>query len=163
MYHSLLTILWQVVRHRLFSASPGRPIQASAASGDDSLAATGSNISQHVNSHNIQVNLPAPVTKPDSSKRDAGWRELIQEMHEAFVRMGYMFQPLKHSSSDDRNDPYAGIARGYRVIRNRLYIADAFEKAGLVKEWEELVQYVVSRDVPRDTNQRGCPTPVRSI
>lgn len=76
--------------------------------------------------------------------------------------MGYMFQPFNViAPSDDRNDPYAGIARGYRVIRNRLYIADALEKAGLVKEWEELVQYVVSRDVPRDTNQRGCPTPVR--
>ena len=85
----------------------------------------------------------------------------MDEIHEALSHMGYAFDPLNGvSSSGDRNDPRDGMRPGNRAMSNRLSIAEKLADSGLAAEWENLVQCVVSRNVPREPDEQG-PKPVR--
>jgi hypothetical protein len=84
------------------------------------------------------------------------WRELIDEMHACFARMVYGFQNLNViSPTDDGNDPDAGVRRGFRILRNRIFIAPAIAQHRIMEQWEELVAYVNSARQPREPHEHG--------
>lgn len=130
-------------------------------------AATGSHISQTVNSPTIlnsptiNMALPPPSTNIGNAgyQRYAEWRELLSELHESFKQIGYAFYEINViSAGDESNDANAGIRRGYRVIRNRLLIADILKRNNVLERYEAIVRYALSAHGPRDPNQQGCPT-----
>jgi hypothetical protein len=87
------------------------------------------------------------------------WRELIDELHACLERMGFAFLQINVlSQTDDRNDPEAGIRRGYIALRGRLFIAEAIERRQIIDKWAEIVKYVCGARSPRDDSQRGGPT-----
>jgi hypothetical protein len=126
-----------------------------------SPVASGSNISQKVNSPTFNVSLPASTLSAPGGERYGEWRELIHELHESFQQMGYAFLPVNViTPGNEINDYEAGIQRGYRVLRSRILIADALKNAGMLDKFAEIVKYVVTAQSPRDRSQRGCPTMV---
>lgn len=89
------------------------------------------------------------------------WRELIDEMQVCFNRMVYAFQDFNViSGADDSNDPEAGMRKGYRILRNRIFIADAIAEHKIMEQWQELLAYVHSARMPREPRQQGAPTHV---
>jgi len=124
-----------------------------------SAVATGSGNTQHVNSHNVSYTIPVLPSGAPGHERSDEWRELANELHEAISRIGYAFIPINAvTPGRDENDYEAGIHRGYRVIRNRLFIADTLKREGVLEKYEALVKYAISARSPREREQRGCPT-----
>ena len=73
--------------------------------------------------------------------------------------MGYAFMPIVViTPGDESNDYQAGIRRGNRVLRDRIFIAESVKKYRLIEKWDELVLYAHSGRAPRDRWERGCPT-----
>jgi len=84
------------------------------------------------------------------------WRELIDEIHACFERMACGFQNFNViSPTDDSNDPDAGVRRGFRILRNRIFIAPAIAQHRLMEQWQELVAYMHSARQPREPQQHG--------
>lgn len=154
-----LALFIEWLRRRSRSSPQSASITAQDAKVVDSPVASGTGIIQTVNSPTINVSLPAPAPGSPGNERYNEWRELIDEIHESIVRMGYAFMPLVPvKAGDDRNDYQAGIRRGNRVLGNRILIADAIQKSELKKDWDELVQYAHSGRGPRDRWEQGTPT-----
>jgi hypothetical protein len=86
------------------------------------------------------------------------WRELIDELHSCFGQMVYAFQAVNVIASDGCNDPHAGMQKGRRLIRNRIFIAEALRLHSILQKWEELVAYCNSVGSPREPGQQGGPT-----
>ncbi len=126
----------------------------------DSAVASGTNISQKINSPTtINLSLPAPTSGTPGRERYDEWRELIDEIHESIDQMGWAFVPVvAYKAGDERCDYKAGIRRGNRVLGNRILIAEAIQKSGLKKDWDELAQYTYAGHGPRDYWQQGSPT-----
>jgi hypothetical protein len=70
--------------------------------------------------------------------------------------MVYGFQNFNViSPTDDSNDPDAGVRRGFRILRNRIFIAPAIAQHGIIEQWQELVTYMHSAQQPREPQQHG--------
>jgi hypothetical protein len=96
-----------------------------------------------------------------SDNKKAEWRELIDELDKSLIAMGHAFSTVNVvSASDPWNDPMAGIGKGNRIIHDRIFIADALKKHGVLAKWEELVRYTSDASNPREPSQQGEPTPV---
>jgi hypothetical protein len=133
--------------------------QQSESPATDSAVATGSGNTQHVNSHNVSYTIPVLPSGAPGHERSDEWRELTNELHEALAQIGYAFIPINAiTPGHEENDYEAGIRRGYRVIRNRLFIADTLKRDKVLEKYEELVKYAISARTPRERDQRGCPT-----
>ena len=68
------------------------------------------------------------------------WRELIDEMHECFNHMANFRNPtdailIPNSEVD------ASIRKGFRILRSRVFIADAIAQNKIMEEWEKLRTY----------------------
>src|ERR1700739_4853067 len=114
-----LFIEW--LRRRLHSWGQQATITTQGAKVSESPVASGTGITQNVNSPTFNLSLPAVAPGSPGSERYNEWRELIDEIHESIVRMGYAFMPLVPvKAGDDRNDYQAGIRRGNRVLGNRI-------------------------------------------
>jgi len=139
---------------------PSAMLTAQGANVTESPLASGTNITQKINSPTtINLSLPAPIGAPGSERYNE-WRELIDEIHESIQRMGWAFVDIvAHAAGDDRNDYQAGIRRASRALENRILIGDAIQKAGLKKDWDELVEYTRSgRSASFRALQPGSPT-----
>jgi hypothetical protein len=125
----------------------------------NSPVASGSHISQNINSPTLNLSLPTPSFGAPGRERYKEWRELIDEIHESIEQMGYAFVPIvAHQVGDERCDYQAGIRRGNRILRNRILIAETIQKSKLTQLWDELVQYAHSGRGPRDRWEQGSPT-----
>jgi hypothetical protein len=83
------------LRRRSHSSPPqSASITAQNAKVSDSPVASGTGITQNVNSPTFNLSLPAVAPGSPGSERYNEWRELIDEIHESIVRMGYAFMPL---------------------------------------------------------------------
>jgi len=154
---------WLLKTARRSQPQTGTKIGNSRVTG--SAVATGSHNLQNVNSHNINVTLPVLASGAPGRERYDEWRELTHEIHEAFIHMGQAF-----NSSDrwpqggiididpEGNDYQAGIQRGDRALRSRLFISDTLATEKVLDKYRQIIEYVVSAHTPRDPNQRGCPT-----
>src|SRR6266481_3047026 len=140
-------------------AAPSSTLTAQGAKVTNSPVASGTNISQTINSPTVNLSLPTPLFGAPGRERYEEWRELIDEIHESIEQMGYAFVPIvAHEVGDERCDYQAGIRRGNRVLRNRILIAEAIQKSGLIQDWDELVRYAHSGRGPRDRWEEGSPT-----
>lgn len=140
-------------------AAPSSTLTAQGAKVTDSPVASGTNISQRINSPTVNLSLVAPTLGTPGRERYDEWRELIEEIHESIEQMGYAFMPLVAvKPGDERNDYQAGIRRGNRVLRNRILIAEPIKQSGLIEDWDDLVAYAHDGRGPRDRWQHGCPT-----
>ena len=148
------------LRRRSHSSPPqSATITAQGAKVTDSPVASGTGIVQTVNSPTINVSLPAPAPGTPGNERYNEWRELTSEIHESLQQMAYAFVPLNVITPGiEKNDYEAGIRRGYRVLRGRILIADVLKNAGMLENFQSIVEYAVSAHTPRDPSQRGCPT-----
>jgi hypothetical protein len=124
----------------------------------DAVIATGSGNTQHVNSHNVNYTIPILPSGAPGRERSDEWRELTNELHEAFGQIGYAFIPINVlTPGHEENDYEAGIRRGYRVIRNRLFIADALTREKISEKYQGLVDYARSARTAKPY-QPDCPT-----
>src|SRR6266436_2538579 len=140
-------------------AAPSSTLTAQGAKVINSPVASGTNISQTINSPTVNLSLPTPLFGAPGRERYEEWRELIDEIHESIEQMGYAFVPIvAHRVGDERCDYQAGIRRGNRVLRNRILIAETIQKSGLIQDWDELVQYAHSGRGPHDRWEQGSPT-----
>src|SRR6266478_2827197 len=159
---AVISVIGYVIHH--FLGSQGRQqgaaaLTAQGAKVTDSPVASGTNISQTINSPTVNLSLPAPSFGAPGRERYDEWRELVDEIHESIEQMWYAFVPLvAHKGGDERCDYQAGIRRGNRVLRNRILIAEAIQKSGLIQDWDELVRYAHSGRGPRDRWEQGSPT-----
>jgi hypothetical protein len=160
LYKELRLIPQRSSSHRARRSSASKPNQAERSTKIiNSPVATRANIWQTINSPKLNLSLPAPTSGTPGRERYDEWRELIDEIHESIEQMGWAFVPLVPvKPGDERNDYQAGIRRGNRVLGNRIFIADAIQKAGLKKDWDELVLYTHSVRGPIDRWQQGAPT-----
>ena len=84
----------------------------------------------------------------DNKKQE--WRELVDTMHECFDRM-----------ADFSSEANESIQEGYRILRNRIFIADVISKERIMESWQKLVEYSQSAQLPRESHTAGgVPTPV---
>jgi hypothetical protein len=134
----------------------GASLNAQGAKVVDSPVASGSNITQNINSPIINLSLPTPMSGTPAHDRYREWRETIDEIHESIDKMRYAFVAFK--VHDELTDYQAGIHRGNRILRNRILIAAAVEESGLLNDWDELVQYTHAARGPRDRWEQGSPT-----
>ena len=88
--------------------------------------------------------------------KKAEWRELIDQLDQSLTAMGYAFVTVNVVSPDGSNDPQEGITKGNRVIRDRIFIADAVRKYGVLESWEELVKYTSEASITRSPSQHGA-------
>ncbi len=150
---------WRKSRTQVDGSHPSSALTAQGAKVTNSPIASGSNISQTINSSTLNLSLPAPASGAPGRERYDEWRHVIDEVHEALEQMGYAFVPiLAHKAGDERCDYQAGIRRGNRVLHSQILISEALEKAGLIKDWNELVQYAHAGRGPRDRWEQGSPT-----
>jgi hypothetical protein len=66
-------------------------------------------------------------------------------------------------ASDESSDGKTGMGFGVRVISNRIFIAAIIKELGIVKKWEELVEYVLSVGNPREPRQQGRSADVERL
>jgi hypothetical protein len=150
---------WRKSRTQADGSHPSSVLTAQGAKVTNSPVASGSNISQTINSSTLNLSLPAPASGAPGHERYREWREVIDEVHEALEQMGYAFVPIYVRKADDeRGDYQAGIRRGNRVLHSQILIAESLEKSGLIKDWNELVQYTHAGRGPRDRWHQGSPT-----
>lgn len=84
------------------------------------------------------------------------WRGLIDGLNDSLDRMGYAFERgVAREASDPLLDWRGAMGMGNRIVRGRIFIADVIEKQGIVKSWDDLMQYVFSKDNPREPGQHG--------
>lgn len=141
--------------------SPETPAAIDNSRRTTSPVAAGSNISQRNFSPDYNFTLPFLPSGAPGRERYDEWRELSHELHEALNQIGYVFLPVNAVTPGiETNDYEVGISRGYKVIRNRLAIADTLAREKVLEKYQELVKYAVSAESPREPNQRGCPTVV---
>src|SRR5271169_180561 len=154
-----VTLIIEWIRRGARPSGHEAMLTAQGARVSDSPVASGSNISQKINSPTLNVSLPAPTPGVPGNERYSEWRELIHELHESFQQIGYAFLPLNVITPGiEINDYQGGIRRGSRVLRNRILIADVLKNAGVQEKFQKIVEYAVSAETPRDSSQRGCPT-----
>jgi hypothetical protein len=151
---------WADSPKKTASAAPTQAaLSAKGSTVSNSPVASGSGNTQNINAPVFNVSLPASTPGAPGNQRYSEWRELIHELHESFQQIGYAFLPLNVITPGiETNDYQAGIRRGYRVLRNRILIADLLKNAGMMDKFQKIVEYAVSTDTPRDPSQRGCPT-----
>ena len=156
----LLLKRWADSAKKTTGAAPTQAVlSAEGSSVSNSPVVGGSGNTQNVNAPVFNVSLPASTPGAPGNQRYSEWRELIHELHESFQQIGYAFLPLNVIAPGiETNDYQAGIHRGYRVLRNRILIADLLKNAGMMDKFQKIVEYAVSTDTPRDPLQRGCPT-----
>ena len=105
-------------------------------------------------SHMLTSRLQRRVWIQDNKK--AEWRELIAGLNESMERMGYAFEYMVvRAASDPLRDWRGAMGAGNRLVRSRIFIAETIERKGIVKAWDELMQYVISSDNPRYREQQG--------
>jgi pyrimidine deaminase RibD-like protein len=103
--------------------------------------------------------LPEKGTVAVPPERYKEWRELTDELDAAIEDMACAFVlPGSFRPGDPRNDPYAGIRRGTKVLTNRLLIAEALKKHAINEKWRGMVEYVDAAVSPRSPSQHGAPT-----
>lgn len=86
------------------------------------------------------------------------WRELIDALHDALCTMGYAFQPMRIFKRGEEGDVDSAIENGFRVIRDRIFIADAIERHRVMEQWKGLVAYIHAATSPRDPGQHAAGT-----
>jgi hypothetical protein len=86
------------------------------------------------------------------------WRELIDKLHACICNMGYAFQEIRTFEHGGEGDVDFAIRSGSRVIRDRIFIADAIQQHQVLKQWEELAAYVTAAGCPREPGQHRAPT-----
>jgi hypothetical protein len=124
----------------------------------DAAVATGAGITQHVNSHNVSYTIPHLPSGAPGRERSDEWRELVNELHDAFGQIGYAFIPLNViTPGHEENDYEAGIRRGHRAIRNNFFIADVLTRERISEKYQGLVEYARLGRTARPY-QPGCPT-----
>lgn len=168
---SALLLLFQLFRKRGGAAPVTAHESAAVATGSNisqsvnSPAATGSNISQTINSPTvvhaptINVAIPVPPAGTGEHQRYNEWRELVSELDKSLSQIVYAFLEINvMTPGDDSNNPQAGVQRGLRAIDHKLLIADALRQAHIREKYLEIVHYAFSAHEPRDPRQRGCPT-----
>jgi hypothetical protein len=84
------------------------------------------------------------------------WRELIDTLHAALFQMGYAFQEMRVYKPGEEGDVQSAVSKGSRVIRDRIFIADAIQRHQVLEQWKELVAYIDAIWSPRGPGQ---PTP----
>jgi hypothetical protein len=90
--------------------------------------------------------------------RKLEWRELIDTLHTCLWTLGYAFQPVRVFMPGEEGDVQDAMQNGFRVIRDRIFIADALQRHQVLEQWKELVAYVTAATLPREPGQRGAPT-----
>ncbi len=159
---AVLVFLVELLRRRSRTSGQQATMTAQGAKISESPVASGTGITQNVNSPTFNLSLPAAVPGSPGSERYNEWRELTQEMHESLQIMVNAF----HCSYpgiidvDEPTDYHEGIRRGDRVLRDRILIANVLKSAGILKKFQSIVEYVGSARTPRDPSQRGCSTAV---
>jgi hypothetical protein len=155
---SALLLLFELFRRK-------RPRTVALTAHERATVATGSNISQSINSPTVlhwpTINLPppSPPSGTTDQQRYNEWRELIGEIDKSFIQIGYAFHDINViKPRDDSNDPQAGIQSGLRAISNKLLIADALKQAHILEKYQEIVRYALSAHDPLDPGQQPCPT-----
>lgn len=160
-WHSLVDLLKSALGWKV-SPSPAASsatLMGQGAKIENSPVASGTNISQTINSPTLNLSLPVATSGTPSRERYDEWRELTNEIHASIEQMWWAFvDAVAYKAGDERCDYQAGIRRGNRVLGNRILISDAVQKAALRKDWDELVQYTHSGRGPRDRWQHGSPT-----
>lgn len=92
-----------------------------------------------------------------NDNKKAEWRELIDVLNECMDKKTIAFEPFISGPASDDLDWHNARWRGTRIIRDRIFIADAIEE--IDKAWDELVSYIVLKEAPREpTQQGGLPT-----
>lgn len=86
------------------------------------------------------------------------WRELIDTLHTCLWNLAYAFQPVSCFTQDGEGDVHSAVQKGFRVIRDRIFIADAIERHQVLELWKGLVAYVDAATAPREPGQRGAPS-----
>jgi hypothetical protein len=122
-----------------------------------SAIASGSNISQRINSPTTTLNLslPAPRSGTPARERYDEWRETIDELDQ----MANAFLPIvERRVGDDSWDFRAGIRRGNRVLHDRILIAAPLDRLGLVDDWNDLVRHVQDGHDNPDRWDKRSPT-----
>jgi hypothetical protein len=75
----------------------------------------------------------------DSKKSE--WRELIDAVQEALVKMAYaVYGPS--------GDPSKSVQRVFAVLNNRMFIADTVAREKLIDRWDQINRYVVGVTIP---------------
>src|SRR6267142_4449751 len=158
----VLSILIQWLKGRSHSSATQATVTAQGAKVSDSPVASGTGITQNVNSPTFNVSLPAAAPGSPGSDRYNEWRELTNEIHESLKAMASAFHRSYPGiiDVDARADYHEGIQKGDRALRNRILIADVLKNAGMLEKFKSIVEYAVSADTPRDPTQQGCPTAV---
>ncbi|MGB6829935.1 MAG: hypothetical protein WBE41_17940 [Terracidiphilus sp.] len=82
----------------------------------------------------------------DNKKQE--WRELVDTMHECMDRM----------AKDLSSGAEASIHQGYRILRNRIFIADVVTHEQITKGWKSLVDYALTAQLPPDPSAHGGQT-----
>jgi len=158
---ALIGLVWKWFKPKKEQPAATTGLTAQGARVTDSPVASGTGITQTVNSPTFNLSLPLSAHAAPGNERYNEWRELTNELHEGFRVMAKAFAyrpPPGIIDVDEREDYHDGIQRGYRVLRNRIVIGDVLKKAGMLEKFQKIVEYAVSADTPRDASQRGCPT-----
>jgi hypothetical protein len=157
-----LGLLIEWLRRRSRSSGLEATITAQGAKVSDSPVASGTGITQNVNSPTFNVSLPAAAPGSPGNDRYNEWRELTNEIHESLKIMASAFLRSYPGiiDVDAPADYHDGIRKGDRAFRNRILIADVLKNAGMLEKFKSIVEYAVSADTPRDPTQQGCPTAV---
>ena len=86
------------------------------------------------------------------------WRELIDTLHSCLYSMGYAFETVRVYKPGEEGDVHSAIQKGFRAIRDRIFIADAIDRHQVLERWKELVAYINTATSPREPGQHGAPT-----
>ena len=87
------------------------------------------------------------------------WRELIDKLHACMCNMVYAFhQETRTFERGGEGDVDFAIQSGFRVIHDRIFIADAIQQHLVLIQWKELAAYVTTAGCPREPEQHGAPT-----
>jgi hypothetical protein len=96
----------------------------------ESAVATGSNNTQHLNSHNLSVTLPFLPSGAPGRERYDEWRELTNELHEAFVQIGYVSPFASEGFSDPRTEDQRSKSLEAFVLKFENRKSDSDRKLG---------------------------------
>jgi hypothetical protein len=93
----------------------------------------------------------------DNKKNE--WRELIDRLQVGLAAMACKFDPIRTGDARDlMSDPDNAFGAGVRLLRDRIFIAEAIRKYKIEEKWTTVATYAESADAPREPHQRGAPT-----
>jgi len=81
------------------------------------------------------------------------WRQMLDELQACMEQMAFVFKQTV--SFQESSYPEIGMSKGYRILHDRIFIADAVRKYSLEDKWTDLCAYVQRKDVPREPNEQG--------